>query len=79
MPDVFATVMHLIESIIARRPETDIHAPVHPDSHLFDDLELDSLEVGELSSELEEIFGRDPFSDGVVPNTVGEVIAYYDT
>lgn len=42
-------------------------------------LELDSLEAAELSAMLEDEFGSDPFSAGdVMPETVGEVLAFYE-
>ena len=45
-------------------------------------LELDSLEVAELSSRLEDEFGSDPFSAAQaagdeMPETVGGVLAFY--
>jgi acyl carrier protein len=46
-------------------------------SNLYDDLQLDSLEVAELSVILEDNLGADPYSEGVEPRTVGEVIEFY--
>ena len=45
-------------------------------------LELDSLEAAELSAQLEDEFGSDPFSAALdagtdLPETVGEVVAFY--
>jgi acyl carrier protein len=45
-------------------------------------LELDSLEAAELSAQLEDEFGSDPFSaalaaGGELPDTVGDVLAFY--
>jgi acyl carrier protein len=42
-------------------------------------LGLDSLETAELSALLEDELGTDPFSSGVMPQTVGELIAFYDS
>jgi len=43
-------------------------------------LGLDSLEAAELSAMLEDEFGSDPFSaGGELPETVGNVIAFYAT
>jgi acyl carrier protein len=39
---------------------------------------LDSLEIGELGAILEDEFGSDPFQAGLVPETVGEIVAFYD-
>jgi acyl carrier protein len=50
---------------------------IEPDSRLDQDLELDSLELAELSSALEEELGSDPYTEGVIPETVGELLAFY--
>jgi acyl carrier protein len=43
-------------------------------------LELDSLEAAELSALLEDAFGSDPFSEGGdLPETVGDLVAFYVT
>jgi acyl carrier protein len=39
---------------------------------------LDSLETAELSAVLEDELGGDPFSTGTMPQTVGEIVAFYD-
>lgn len=39
---------------------------------------LDSLETAELSAVLEDELGSDPFSDGQIPETVGDIVDYYD-
>lgn len=51
---------------------------IQPDSKLTTDLGLDSLELAELSAVLEDEIGYDPFSEGIVPETVAELVAYYD-
>jgi acyl carrier protein len=43
-----------------------------------DGLGLDSLETAELSSMLEDEVGSDPFSEGILPQTVGELLGFYD-
>lgn len=51
---------------------------LQPDASLFaDGLGLDSLEIAELSATLEDELGNDPFSEGDMPRTVGEVINFY--
>ncbi len=39
---------------------------------------LDSLETAELSAILEDELGRDPFSEGQTPQTVGDIVAFYE-
>ena len=53
--------------------------PLTDDLALYGDgLELDSLEVAELSAMLEDELGTDPFSaDGDMPETIGEIVAFY--
>jgi acyl carrier protein len=40
---------------------------------------LDSLETAELSAVLEDEFGRDPFSNESMPQTVGDIVGFYDS
>jgi acyl carrier protein len=73
--DAEKTIMDALASLLERR---DGAAPeVRPGSSLQEDLDLDSLEVAELSVILEDELGDDPFSQGILPNTVGELLAYY--
>ena len=78
MPDARTTVLDAIRAIVARRAEVDLHIEIESESDLFDDLELDSLEVLELSGILEESFGSDPFTEDLAPRTVADVIRFYE-
>ena len=40
---------------------------------------MDSLELAELSAVLEDDLGHDPYSQGIVPQTVAELLAYYNS
>jgi acyl carrier protein len=64
-----------INRFLARaNKEVDVTA----DTSLFaDGIGLDSLETAELSSMLEDDLGSDPFSDGIVAQTVGEILDFY--
>jgi acyl carrier protein len=42
-----------------------------------DGIGLDSLQTAELSVTLEDELGRDPFSEGEMPQSVGEIIDFY--
>ena len=75
MPDQQAFVIEAIQSLIERRGG-DISI-VKPETDLYDDLELDSLEVAELSAMLEDELGTDPYSAGLLPRTVTEVAGFY--
>jgi acyl carrier protein len=75
MPDAEKTVLKTIRSLLRRRDGADVD--VRLDAQLYEDLMLDSLDVAEISSVLEDDLGTDPYSNGLVPRTVGEVIDFY--
>jgi acyl carrier protein len=65
-----------IQTIIGR---VRVGAEVDGETALFaDGLGLDSLETAELSAMLEDEFGKDPFSQGQMPDTVTDLLAFYD-
>jgi acyl carrier protein len=65
-----------ISSFLSRTKKS---TTVEMDTGLFEDgVKLDSLEAAELSALLEDELGSDPFSEGEMPQTVGELIAFYD-
>lgn len=76
MSDPESVVLETVRRLVRRRHGED--REVGRESDLFDDLELDSLDVAELSAVLEEEFGTDPYTAGDVARTVGEVLAFYD-
>jgi acyl carrier protein len=52
---------------------------VDAETRLFGEgLGLDSLQTAELSVMLEDEIGRDPFSEGELPETVGEILDFYE-
>jgi acyl carrier protein len=76
MNDVQVSVIRIISSLLERanKPHDDVtlDSAIHTDG-----LGLDSLESAELSADLENEFGSDPFSAGLMPETVGEIAAFY--
>jgi acyl carrier protein len=59
------------------RANKDVEAPV--ETSLFaDGLGLDSLETAELSALLEDDLGTDPFSVGELPQTIAEILDFYE-
>lgn len=71
-----ASVIETVQSLLARYGRS---VPVTASSRLYaDGLGLDSLGAAELSTMLEMAFGRDPYSEGLVPRTVAEIVRYYD-
>jgi acyl carrier protein len=82
VPDAEATlrvetiIRDTIETLLEQRGATGIE--IKPESTLTGDLGLDSLELAELSAVLEDEVGHDPFSEGIVPETVSALVAYYN-
>lgn len=71
-----ADVERAIRSFLARanKPVADLA----PDIRLYaDGIGLDSLETAELSAVLEDRFTTDPYSAGEMPQTVGQILAFY--
>lgn len=76
VPDVKATTLNVVQQLVQRREDGPLEVTFA--SELQDDLGLDSLELAELSAMLEEQLGRDPYTEGLVPQTVGEIVAFYE-
>jgi acyl carrier protein len=77
LADAEKAVLKAVRGLLKRRKEQEVEVGL--DSALYDDLQLDSLEVAELSATLEDDLGRDPYSEGLVPRTVAEVVDFYDS
>lgn len=77
MENAEKTVLSAVRGLLKRRKDRDLDVSL--DSELYEDLQLDSLEVAELSATLEDDLGRDPYSEGLVPRTVAEVVEFYET
>lgn len=68
-----------VDTIRAFLERAEKSAPFDDTTSLFGEgLGLDSLEVAELSSMLEDALGTDPFSAGIAASTVGEILSFYD-
>ncbi|MGE4428267.1 MAG: phosphopantetheine-binding protein [Solirubrobacteraceae bacterium] len=75
MPEAEGIIHNIVRGLIERRG--DVPPESHDASTLGDDLGLDSLDLAELSAALEDRFGRDPYTAGIVPATVGELTGFY--
>jgi acyl carrier protein len=70
--DQIADIVRLSVSRIKRNREITL------ETELFGaDLAMDSLETAELSAILEDEFGSDPYSEGELPVTVGEIVDFF--
>lgn len=68
-------ILGTIRTFLKRQKKQD---GVELDTSLFSEgIGLDSLQTAELSVMLEDELGRDPFSEGQVPQTVGEIVDFY--
>lgn len=75
MHDPRTTAEQTIRSFLKRANKDP---DVRSDTALFaDGLGLDSLETAELSAMLEDDLGRDPYTEGMLPQTVGEILDFY--
>jgi len=69
-------VVSTIRGFLRRQKKSE---SVELDTSLFrEGIGLDSLQTAELSVILEDELGRDPFSAGEMPQTVGEIVQFYD-
>ena len=77
MAAAHADVVEAIQAFLVRvQKPTDLT----PETQLYaEGIGLDSLETAELSALLEDEFGADPFSSEEMPQTVGEILDFYDS
>jgi acyl carrier protein len=76
MDEVQGKVITVISSLLERADKAGVDVTLDSQIH-GDGLGLDSLESAELSALLEDEFGSDPFSAGLMPETVGEIVEFY--
>lgn len=69
-------IRETLETLLSRRGA--VGTTIGPNSRLTADLGMDSLELAELSATLEDELGRDPYSEGVIPETVAELVGWYE-
>jgi acyl carrier protein len=74
VPEPNRTVVDAVQRLLSRK---NIDTAVTLDAELSE-LGLESLDLAELSAILEDELGRDPYSEGVLPRTVGDVIEWYN-
>lgn len=72
---VLSIITRLLDRLEKDHGELTAETPLYADG-----LGLDSVEAAELSAILEDELGSDPFSAGEeVPETVGDILAFYET
>jgi acyl carrier protein len=70
--DVHETIRSFL-TLVDKAADFDRSTPLFADG-----LGLDSLETAELSAVLEDEYGKDPFSSDIMPQTVGDIVDFYD-
>jgi acyl carrier protein len=75
LPDAEQTIYGTIQMLLKRK-SIDVNLTL---DSVIEELGLESLDVAELSAILEDDLGRDPYSAGFLPHTVGEIIEWYKT
>ncbi|MEH3034309.1 MAG: hypothetical protein PGN07_09795 [Aeromicrobium erythreum] len=70
--DVEKTVVDFLTSVDKLPEGFGAETPLYSDG-----AGLDSLETAELSATLEDVHGSDPYSAGDMPQTLGEILAFY--
>ena len=70
--DEIAGIVLALVGGIKRDREITLESPLYADG-----LEMDSLQAAELSALLEDELGTDPYTEGTVPQTVGEIVEFY--
>jgi acyl carrier protein len=70
-------IIDTVRELVSRRVPGPVDLTLESD--LIRDLEMDSLELAELSAILEDEYGTDPYSAGLLARTPGEVLAFYQS
>ena len=71
--DAASTVRSFVSRVKKRKKAVELDVSLYSEG-----IGLDSLDVAELSAVLEDEFGKDPFSNGLMPETIEEIVAFYD-
>lgn len=75
--DVQGSVVRIVEALLVAADKGGVVVTPEVALHGEEGLGLDSLQTAELSAVLEDEFGTDPFSEGQLPETVGEIVSFY--
>ncbi len=74
-----ATGQDVLETVRGFVARVKNHCDIDLTTSLYGDgIGLDSLELGELGAVLEDEYGSDPFGAGLEPETVADIVAFYD-
>lgn len=71
---VVAVIRKFLASREVDRPDLGLETELYQDG-----LGLESLDAAELSALLEENFEKDPYSEGELPETIGDIVRFYES
>lgn len=77
---VAEAIRQLLRRITEQKDELSFSGNMTDETFLYEaagGLGLDSLDTAELSILLEHRFGNDPYTAGLFPQTIGEIVSYY--
>lgn len=77
MNEVETRIVAIVTELLEGADREGVAVTLESRLHGEDGLGLDSLQTAELSAILEDELGTDPFGAGLLPETVGEVVAFY--
>jgi len=77
MNEIETRIVTIVTELLARSDRPELTVSLDAALHGEDGLGLDSLETAELSAILEDELGTDPFGAGLLPETVGDIVAFY--
>ena len=66
-------VREFVARIKPEAPALELDTPLYADG-----VGLDSMDTAELSARLEDELGSDPFATDELPQTLGDILAFYD-
>jgi acyl carrier protein len=76
--ELVAMVITFVREIRLERTGEELLADLDETTELTaEGVEMDSLDTAELAARLEDELGRDPYSEGVLPATIGDVADFY--
>jgi acyl carrier protein len=74
--DIRKKTERIILEILAKKGT--LREALSVENDLQSDLGMDSLDLAELSVMLEREFGKDPYSKGIFPRNLGQLLDYYE-
>ena len=75
---ITTSVLDAVKTIIKQKDGNISLDSIDSNKSLTNDIGFDSLDIAQLSALLEDNLGSDPYSEGQILLTIGEIIEFYD-